>query len=94
MTIQEFNERIEGTVNEKDYKIIEYVYNWHPSISDTKGKDEIAELYSKFGMRIIKDMVNTAEENESFFNEIQNINHEIEKLMQKKENILAMMKEK
>ena len=38
-----------------EYKLIEYVYNFHPAISETDGKEQIAELYVKFGMCLIND---------------------------------------
>lgn len=47
-------------ISDEDYSVIEFVYTWHPSISETEGKREIAELYCKFGMRIIQDMFCTA----------------------------------
>ena len=60
MTKQEFEERIGGEVRQKDYDIIEYVYTWHPAISNTEGKDQIATIYKMGGMCIIKDMQPTA----------------------------------
>ena len=50
MQKQEFEERIERTVTDEQYKVIEEVYMWHPSIRNTSGKDEVAELYKSFGM--------------------------------------------
>lgn len=61
MNRQEFNERCNVSVTENDYKEIEFVYTWHPSISETNGKDQIAMLVETFGMRIIEDMIPTAE---------------------------------
>jgi len=61
MTRQEFESRTSRPVSDSDYKKIEFVYTYHPSISDTKGKDEIAQLFNMFGMRIIMDMIPTAE---------------------------------
>lgn len=49
MQKQEFEERIERTVTDEQYKVIEEVYMWHPSIRNTSGKDEVAELYKSFG---------------------------------------------
>lgn len=43
MQKQEFEERIERTVTDEQYKVIEEVYMWHPSILNTSGKDEVAE---------------------------------------------------
>lgn len=52
MQKQEFEERIERTVTDEQYKVIEEVCMWHPSIRNTSGKDEVAELYKSFGMTI------------------------------------------
>ena len=46
---------------DRDYEIIEYVYNFHPSISETQGRKQIAELFVNFGMTLINDMVPRAE---------------------------------
>ena len=40
----------------QQYAAIEYVYNFHPSISEVNGKTQIARLYVEFGMAIINDM--------------------------------------
>ena len=50
----------ETSVNECDWKTIEYVYTWHPAIDAVEGKKQIAYLYVNFGMSIINDMMNTA----------------------------------
>lgn len=51
MQKQEFEERIERTVTDEQYKVIEEVYMWHPSILNTSGKDEVAErLYPVYWM--------------------------------------------
>ena len=52
MQKQEFEERIEGTVSDEDYKLIEFVYQFHPVIRNVSGKDEVAELYKSFGMAL------------------------------------------
>lgn len=57
----EFEERIGGEVRQSDYDIIEFVYTWHPAISNTDGKDQIANLYKMAQMSIIKDMYETAQ---------------------------------
>lgn len=61
MQKQEFEERIERTVTDEQYKVIEEVYMWHPSIRNTSGKDEVAELYKSFGMTIFHDMLPRAQ---------------------------------
>ena len=71
MTKQEFEERIGGTVSASQYDLIEEVYTFHPSISNTNGKDEIATIYKMFGMRLIYDMLPTAREAKRLDIEIQ-----------------------
>lgn len=44
MQKQEFEERIERTVTDEQYKVIEEVYMWHPSIRNTSGKDEVVVM--------------------------------------------------
>lgn len=48
-------------VPDREYYIIEKVYTFHPAISETEGKRQIAELYVNFGMALIMDMVPRAE---------------------------------
>ncbi len=48
-------------VPDREYSIIEKVYTFHPAISETEGKRQIAELYVNFGMVLIMDMVPRAE---------------------------------
>ena len=62
MTRQEFEQRLGWSVSENEYRNIETVYTFHPSISETAGKDQITYLYKTFGMRIIEDMLPTAEQ--------------------------------
>lgn len=50
----------EGKITNKNYKKIEFVYTFHPSISETDGKKQIVDLVGAFGMRIIYDMIPTA----------------------------------
>ena len=57
MTKIEFEEKIGKKVFSDEYEMIELVYNWHPAISDTKGKDQIAQIYQIGGMCVIKDML-------------------------------------
>lgn len=57
MRKEEFEKLIKKEVREEEYKIIEFVYMWHPSISETRGKEQIANLYSEYGMAVITGMV-------------------------------------
>ena len=47
-----------------EYKVIEYVYTWHPTIDNVYGKRQIANLYYFGGMSVILNMVDTASEAE------------------------------
>lgn len=60
MNKQEFEERIKESISEQNYKIIETVYNYHPSISEVNGKDQIANLYEIGGMALIRSMLEIA----------------------------------
>lgn len=80
MTKEEFTARLQRKVTDAEYADIEFVYNWHPSISNTEGKDQIAYLYNTFGMRIIRDMMPTAKKAEELENEILTAKHQLEEL--------------
>lgn len=44
-------------VGDEEYKVIETVYSFHPSISNTDGKEQVANLYVDFGFIILLDML-------------------------------------
>ena len=60
MMKEEFENLIGEKVDSKDYKVIEFVYCYHPSIPAVEGKKQIAAIYKIGGMRLINDMVPTA----------------------------------
>ena len=65
MMLSEFLNRLPEDTrkpNADEYEVIECVYACHPSISGSghEGQEQIARLYSEFGMRIIYDMFPTA----------------------------------
>ncbi len=60
MSKNEFEKLIGRAVSDEEYSTIEYVYTWHPAISETEGKDQIADLYMNYGMTVIADMVDRA----------------------------------
>lgn len=60
MTKQEFEERIGKAISDSDYRVVETVYTFHPVIDNVLGKDQIAELYKIGGMRVMRDMLDTA----------------------------------
>lgn len=53
-------ENLAGDVTDENFKLIEFVYNFHPSIDEAVGKQQIADLFATFGMRVISDMYPTA----------------------------------
>lgn len=74
------------SVTDKTFGMITHVYTFHPSISETNGKAQIAYLFYNFGMRIIKDMYPTAtkmaeleEEKAEAVRNLNNINDKINK---------------
>ncbi|MBP5782424.1 MAG: hypothetical protein J6W04_02680 [Bacteroidales bacterium] len=57
MMKSEFEKIIGRTVPAEDYRVIDYVYTWHPAINNVDGKQQIADLYKIGGMAVIKGMV-------------------------------------
>ena len=80
MQKQEFEERIERTVTDEQYKVIEEVYMWHPSIRNTSGKDEVAELYKSFGMTIFHDMLPRAKKAHELDEFLRNAQREVQRM--------------
>lgn len=83
MTDTEFYSRLpEGTKkpNNSDFELIDFVYCYHPSIDPSKGKDQIARLYSEFGMRIIHDMFDTAKRTQEIDQERRKLRRQIKEL--------------
>ena len=80
MTKQEFEKIIGEEISQEDYSIVDHVYTWHPSISNVEGKDEIADLYKKFGMPIIKNMTEVANYMESLDKELRQARRVIEEI--------------
>lgn len=80
MQKHEFEERIESTVSDEDYKLIEFVYQFHPVIRNVSGKDEVAELYKSFGMALFRDMEPRAKKTKEVEEKMTSCRLEIEKL--------------
>ena len=51
----------------EEYKLIEFVYNWHPS---NLSKEAAASLYKEFGITLFKDMESRAKRTESLCDRI------------------------
>lgn len=41
---------------QEEYRLIEFVYNFHPSINEVTGKKQVAWLWCEFGLSIFNDM--------------------------------------
>lgn len=82
MDKQEFLNRIKSKniPTDKQYKDIEYVYTWHPSIDEVNGKDQIAKLWDIGGIRIIMDMKPTAEKEQLLEHQIALAEAQVQKL--------------
>ena len=48
-------------VPDSHYKLIEKVYTYHPAISETTGKAQVAWLYANLGITVFLDMEATAD---------------------------------
>lgn len=79
MMKQEF-EKLAGEVSAEDYKDIEFVYTYHPSIENVNGKEQIASLYKMGGMRIIRDMLPSAQKMKSMEDEYSRLVQEADAL--------------
>lgn len=66
-------------------KLIDYVYMYHPSISNIDGKNQIAYLYVHFGMRLIRDMRNTAHVMEDYEIKERKLKAELSRLKESQE---------
>lgn len=85
MMKHEFEEKLGGQATESEYKDIEFVYTFHPSISNTEGKTQIAQLYKIGGMRLIKDMLPTARKAQELDNKIMAANANLMRLKRQSE---------
>lgn len=89
MTKIEFERMTNSTVTDEDYKKIEMVYMYFPTIShdSTIAKEQIAHLYTycNMGMRIIHDMYPTAIRAKELQDKIASTTREIEQLKEQLE---------
>ena len=87
MMREEFDRKLEeirGTgsrISDEDYKLIECIYTFHPCISETDGKRQVALLYHEFGMQIFKDMLTTATRNQMLEAEILKTRQKLQRLL-------------
>lgn len=89
MNIQEFEKRVNEAITDSDWKIIDMVYTWHPAISDTNGKNEIASIWKIGGMPLIKGMVEVAELTMKLDEEERKIKAQLEKIQNRKREVAS-----
>ena len=80
MTREEFNERVTKQVTVQEYKIIDFVYNFHPAIDNVNGKNQIVMIYEHGGMQVIKDMESTANKGREMIKKMQALRYELDEL--------------
>ena len=85
MMKHEFEEKLGSQVTEKEFKDIEFVYTFHPSVSNTGGKTQIVELYKLGGIRLIRDMIPTAKKAQELEEKIITANTDLMKLKRQRE---------
>ena len=61
------------TITDEEYKIIEFVAKYHPSIDKAKEEKQMGELYKNYGMPLIKGMVFVANEVKKTEKKIKNL---------------------
>lgn len=91
MSKEEFKEMVNRPVPDNFYEVIQTVYMYHPCISNTDGKREIAKLYEKFGSRLILDMYKTATAVKEYDDKIQSLYAQIEQTKILKEQYIATL---
>ncbi len=72
---------------DKEFEMIQFVYNYHPAIHPSAGKAQIAKLYSEFGMRIIADMTETAKRAQEIEDEKRKLRQKLNELEQEYEEL-------
>lgn len=81
MTKQEF-EQMAGEVNEETFGIVNFVYTFHPSISEVDGKRQVADLFQTFGVRVFLDMTPTAHKAKALDEDIRKKTAELDALIE------------
>lgn len=87
MQKREFEERVGQAVPDTEYKVIETVYQWHPSIQETSGKEDVAGLYRGFGIAIFHDMLPRAEKYRELEKQLLHAKAEVERIQAEMEGL-------
>lgn len=94
MTKEEFKKHLEDYApgnmrqfSDADYALIEYVYTYHPTISNVGGKKQIAVIFQEGGISVIKDMKRRAQGAEELERKIASTRLELDKLIEEYEKL-------
>lgn len=87
MIKEEFRDLVGLEVSDEDYAVIEKVYQFHPSISEVSGKEEVAKLYKSFGMSVFYDMLPRAEKNCELVRQLRQAQAEADRIKQEMEKL-------
>ena len=74
----EFEKLTGACVNDDTYRVIEYVYMYHPVIDPVKGKQQIADLWKIGGFGLMADMIPTAKRAEKLERKIRDLQDELD----------------
>lgn len=77
MMKSEFDTLLGKNSKAEDYKIVEFVYTYHPL---NFSKEAVANLYKEFGVLIFKDMYDRAEEAQRLEREIGKVKGKLREL--------------
>ena len=87
MIKEEFRDLVGLEVSDEEYAVIEKVYQFHPSISEVSGKEEVAKLYKSFGMSVFYDMLPRAEKNCELVRQLRQAQAEADRIKQEMEEL-------
>lgn len=87
MMKQEFENLIGKEVSDKDYEVIDRVYTFHPAISETEGKKQIADIYNAGGMAVIRGMLEAADIMNNLEKELEEARAALEKVVRRIQNV-------
>lgn len=82
MMKSEFEARIGKRISDAEYEVVEFVYQYHPAIKNITGKDDVAELYTRFGVGIFREMSCMANRAMELERKVSCCKAELEKLME------------
>lgn len=87
MMKQEFENLIGKEVSDKEYAMIDRVYTFHPAISETEGKKQIADIYNAGGMVVIRGMLEAADIMDNLEKELEKAQIYVEKVKHRIQNV-------